>query len=432
MPNTQNPAAEEVRSYGAKITAQGAALLADCLLRGEMLKIAEAAAGDGGGAYYEPTVDQQELKNEMWRGMIASAQLSPTTPNMIDVKIVMGDDVGGFTIREMGLFSDTGVLIAVCNMPDTEKVSISNGVSGKLTMMMHIIVADTSVLEFIINPSLDIVSREDLEEALAAKQDVLTGQPGEVVGFDATGAAAAVRGWSNPDLLDNSHFYDPVNQQRQSEYISGGYTIDRWSATSGLIVLLEDGWIKLQNNTDSDQYFWQNLEPERFGLGSGNKVTLSTLYKSNVSGSRVILKYAYDDDWKEGFVFNANLGQTDGEFALGAVASNNALPSVNVKRFQLLFEIAPNSTLYLKTAKLELGSQQTLAHQDADGNWVLNDPPPNKALELLKCQRYYRVYATQSVRPNEALDCNPVMRINPTQTTIEINGATYYVNDANL
>ncbi len=40
-------------------------------------------------------------------------------------------------------------------------------------------------------------------------------------------------------------------------------------------------------------------------------------------------------------------------------------------------------------AKLELGSQQTLAHQDTNGNWVLNDPPPNRALELLKCQRYF-------------------------------------------
>lgn len=38
--------------------------------------------------------------------------------------------------------------------------------------------------------------------------------------------------------------------------------------------------------------------------------------------------------------------------------------------------------------KLELGPIQTLAHQDASGSWVLNDPPPNKALELAKCQRY--------------------------------------------
>lgn len=44
-------------------------------------------------------------------------------------------------------------------------------------------------------------------------------------------------------------------------------------------------------------------------------------------------------------------------------------------------------------AKLELGPVQTLAHQDTDGNWVLNDPPPNKALELAKCQRYFEISA---------------------------------------
>lgn len=170
MPNTENQIAEEVRSYGTKITTQGAALLADCLLKGEMLQITEAAAGDGGGAYYEPTVDQQELKNEKWRGLIASAQLSPTTPNMIDVKIVIEDMVGGFTIREMALYADDGteegLMLAVCNTPDTEKVAISQGVSGKLTMMMHIVVADASILEFTINPSLDTVSRQEMEAAL--------------------------------------------------------------------------------------------------------------------------------------------------------------------------------------------------------------------------------------------------------------------------
>ena len=86
---------------------------------------------------------------------------------MLDVKIVIGDEVGGFTIREMGLFSEDGTLIAVCNTPDTEKVAISGGVSGKLTMVMHIIVADISVVEFTINPSLDTVSQEELDAAIA-------------------------------------------------------------------------------------------------------------------------------------------------------------------------------------------------------------------------------------------------------------------------
>lgn len=43
------------------------------------------------------------------------------------------------------------------------------------------------------------------------------------------------------------------------------------------------------------------------------------------------------------------------------------------------------ASVTMKAAKLELGSEQTLAHKDSTGNWVLNDPPPNKELELLKC-----------------------------------------------
>lgn len=46
---------------------------------------------------------------------------------MIDVKIVIGDDVGGFTVREMALYGVGGTAIAICNTPDTEKVTISEG-----------------------------------------------------------------------------------------------------------------------------------------------------------------------------------------------------------------------------------------------------------------------------------------------------------------
>ena len=154
-------------TYGTIITTKGAAIIADCIVNGGQLVISEAAAGDGNGAYYHPTVNQEHLVHECWRGEIAAAELNPSTPNMLDVKIVIGDEVGGFTIREMGLFSEDGTLIAVCNTPDTEKVAISGGVSGKLTMVMHIIVADISVVEFTINPSLDTVSQEELDEAIA-------------------------------------------------------------------------------------------------------------------------------------------------------------------------------------------------------------------------------------------------------------------------
>ena len=158
---------EQVKQYGTKVTTLGASRITACILAGTKLKITQAAAGDGGGGYYVPTVDQTELMGEMWRGPIVSAVQNPAVPNMLDVKIVIDDSVGNFVCREMGLYSEDGVLIAVCNTPDTEKVAISTGVDGRLTMVMHIVVADASVLEFTIIPALDVVSREDLERAIS-------------------------------------------------------------------------------------------------------------------------------------------------------------------------------------------------------------------------------------------------------------------------
>ena len=80
---------------------------------------------------------------------------------------------------------------------------------------------------------------------------------------------------------------------------------------------------------------------------------------------------------------------------------------------------------------LELGEQQTLAHQNDDGAWVLNELPDYGG-ELLRCQRYYQVYTTAAARPAKALDCRPVMRTDPAQSTVSVGGATLYANSAEL
>lgn len=81
-------------------------------------------------------------------------------------------------------------------------------------------------------------------------------------------------------------------------------------------------------------------------------------------------------------------------------------------------------------AKLEVGTQQTLAHQEGD-KWVLNEVP-NYGEQLARCQRYYQLYSTAEQRPAKAVDCRPTMRVDPSQGTITIDGTTYYYNVANL
>ena len=88
-------------------------------------------------------------------------------------------------------------------------------------------------------------------------------------------------------------------------------------------------------------------------------------------------------------------------------------------------------TLDLYGAKLELGSQQTLAHQDENGNWVLNEIP-DYGEQLARCQRYYQLYSSADKRPVKTVDCRPTMRVDPVQGTIVIDGTTYYYNSAEL
>lgn len=152
--------------YGTVITAIGSAKIAACILNGTKLNITHIAVGDGGGGYYKPTTDQVDLKNECWRGEIARSEIDAANPNMINVMGVVPAEVGGFTIREAALIDEDGDKIAICNTPDAQKVAITDGVSFPIRIVMHILVTDASAVQVTVNPSLDTVSREEMENSI--------------------------------------------------------------------------------------------------------------------------------------------------------------------------------------------------------------------------------------------------------------------------
>lgn len=154
------------RTYKTIATAAGKAKIAAAAEGGGKVNITQAAVGDGGGAYYVPTDDMTELKHEVWRGSIAAKWINEESPNIIDVKMIIPADAGGFTIREAGIFDEDGTMICVCNLPDTEKVIISTGAAGTLTLVMHLIITDADHVEFFIDPLLDIVNAEDVERMI--------------------------------------------------------------------------------------------------------------------------------------------------------------------------------------------------------------------------------------------------------------------------
>lgn len=95
------------------------------------------------------------------------------------------------------------------------------------------------------------------------------------------------------------------------------------------------------------------------------------------------------------------------------------------------FSILTDTEKNLIAGKLELGSGQTLAYQNEEGNWQLFETP-DYAEELAKCQRYFQLYSAADKRPAKAVDCRPTMRIDPTQGQLQINAQTLYYNSAEL
>lgn len=186
--------------------------------------------------------------------------------------------------------------------------------------------------------------------------------------------------YSNKNILDNWYFVNPINQKGLTTYNTNGYCIDRWTLSTfgdATATLLSGTGIQMTTgpSATSNIGLTQWIPADIIGLD----VTFSLLYKINnivnlitVSGSNINKN---SNTWQ--FAFG------NGDVWLG-FSYNDTIDAYRC------VATTDNST-YI-ASKLELGSQQTLAHKDVDGNWVLNDPPPNYEQELAKCQRYQVVF----------------------------------------
>ena len=176
----------------------------------------------------------------------------------------------------------------------------------------------------------------------------------------------------NPNLLDNWYFGNPVNQRGQTTYTTSSdeYTIDRWAKSAGTLNI-EDGYISASlTNWGS---IVQIIEHNLFKALAGKTLTFSVLHKNGQLKKTTFTpdsNYTSTDIWK-GF---------GGEYGTMIYRWSNGHPNLTYANSQ-------NGELV--AIKLELGDNQTLAHQDADGNWVLNEIP-DYGEQLRKCQRYFQ------------------------------------------
>lgn len=214
----------------------------------------------------------------------------------------------------------------------------------------------------------------DYTAEMVGAQPLLT--PGDNISI--SGNTIATKAFPcNPNLLDNWYFGNPVNQRGQTSYTGGGYAVDRWKVGEGVTAAVANGALNISYSTPG----WNLVEPLDNMLVPGATYTLSCIYKASVSPIRLVVA------WSGSQYFYNEASPISDDWALAQITGTvpaNATISFNQVVIQSLYSGAGDFSL--KAVKLELGSQQTLAHQE-NGKWVLNEIP-KFGDQLAECQRY--------------------------------------------
>lgn len=150
--------------YFAILTSQGAARLANATALGTKLNITQLAVGDGNGTLPTPDAAQTKLINQKRIAPLNMLSVDPSNTSQIIAEQVIPENEGGFWIREIGLYDDAGVLIAVANCPETYKPQLQEGSGRTQTIRMILIVSGTSSITLKIDPSVVLSTRQYVDD----------------------------------------------------------------------------------------------------------------------------------------------------------------------------------------------------------------------------------------------------------------------------
>ena len=334
----------------------------------------------------------QEIENTLLGAVRFNVALNLTTSEKALARQNIGAGEANTQIKIKGFYdtlSDLQQAIPVGNEGDVYAVGTASPYDLYIWDAVHSVWVNNGPISF----SDAIIDDNDISTTSVWSSAKTTNEIAEV-SSDVDAVEGSLATYVRPNLLDNWYFVGggsqadygkfPINQREQTSYNGAGYTIDRWhnASNAGAVTLSSDGLLLVSSNGN-----WANLNQypaNPTGL-FGKLVTLSAL------GSNGELVEA------TGTIPTSFPSQEETVLSAGAF-TDGPLIMIRMDATKIHFRISTNVTnLTTKVVamKLELGSGQTLAHQE-NGAWVLNEIP-NYSAELDKCQHYlYPVLANST------------------------------------
>ncbi|EGJ1888570.1 phage tail protein [Escherichia coli] len=150
------------------ITTAGAAKLAAATVPGgKKVTLSAMAVGDGNGKLPVPDAGQTKLVHEVWRHALNKVSVDNKNKNYIVAELVVPPEVGGFWMRELGLYDDAGTLIAVSNMAESYKPELAEGSGRAQTCRMVIILSNVASVELSIDASTVMATQDYVDDKIA-------------------------------------------------------------------------------------------------------------------------------------------------------------------------------------------------------------------------------------------------------------------------
>ncbi|HHZ4617250.1 TPA: phage tail protein [Salmonella enterica] len=227
------------------LTDWGMAKIASALADKKQIHLQKMAVGDGGGQYYEPTASQTNLRHEVWRGEMNTLTVAPNNPNWLIAELVLPEDVGGWYVREVGVFDDEGELIAIGKFPESYKPLLPGGCGKQVCIRLIMEVSNTTAVTLTVDPSIVLATR-DYVDARLDEHEHSTNHP------DATLTQKGFTQLSNATDSDDETKAATPKAVKAAMAEARNHT-HTWNQISGVPdgTLTQKGIVKLNSATDS-------------------------------------------------------------------------------------------------------------------------------------------------------------------------------------
>lgn len=158
-------------TYKGILTNNGKALIAGATVSNK-INYSHIAVGDGNGSVPVPSETRTALINEKARIALNVVEINPNNTNQIVCEAIIPSNVGGFYIRELGLYAGN-TMVVNASYPPTYKPLADEGGAREIAIKIVINIQNAEVIALYLDDSLIYATREWVNENYIHRNELI-------------------------------------------------------------------------------------------------------------------------------------------------------------------------------------------------------------------------------------------------------------------